>query len=379
MLRTIGLMSGTSLDGVDAAWVETDGERVARTGPAVTLPYDDALRAELRRLLDVVAGLPGASLARDPVGLPPGHPEAPALADALRRLTDRHAEAVARVRAEAGVAPDLIGFHGQTLLHRPAERLTWQGGDAALLARLCGGVPVAHDFRSADVAAGGQGAPLVPVVHAALADGLPRPLAVLNLGGVGNVTWIGGDGRLVAFDTGPANAPIDDWARRHTGDACDRDGRLARAGRAAPGVLARLAAHPYLAAPPPKSLDRLEFHRALEAAGLDALSPADGAATLTAFLAACVAAAARHLPEPPRRWLVTGGGRRNPAVMQALAASLPGVPVAPVDAVGWDGDALEAQAFGVLAARVARGLPLTFPGTTGAPRPLPGGRIHGAA
>lgn len=380
VLRTIGLMSGTSLDGVDAAWVETDGATVARTGPALTLPYDPGLRADLRRLLDALAALPSAeiaaALARDPPGLPPGHPDAARLADSIRRLTERHAEAVAAVRAEAGgAAPDMIGFHGQTLLHRPADRLTWQAGDAALLARLAGGVAVAHDFRSADVAAGGQGAPLVPVVHAALAAALPKPLAVLNLGGVGNVTWIGaGEGALLGFDTGPANAPIDDWARRHTGQGFDRDGALARAGRADAGVLARLAAHPYLAAPPPKSLDRLDFHAALAGAGLDALSPADGAATLTAFLAACVAAAARHLPEAPRRWLVTGGGRRNPAVMAALAAAL-AAPVDPVEAVGWDGDALEAQAFGVLAARVVHGLPLTFPGTTGAPRPLAGGRI----
>jgi anhydro-N-acetylmuramic acid kinase len=369
MLRTIGLMSGTSLDGVDAAWVETDGEAIARTGPALTLPYDPALRRDLRRLLDRVAATPTAGLDRaDPL-----------LLDCARRLTERHAEAVAALRAEAaradlGGEPDLIGFHGQTILHRPAERLTWQVGDAALLSRRAGGVPVAHDFRGADVAAGGQGAPLVPVVHAALARDLPRPLAVLNLGGVGNVTWIGADGSLLAFDTGPANGPLDDWARRATGADCDAEGRLALAGRADAAVLARLAAHPYLAAPPPKSLDRLDFDRALAGAGLASLSPRDGAATLVAFCALCVAAAGRLLPGPPLRWLVTGGGRRNPALMRALSGAL-ARPVEPVEAVGWDGDALEAQAFGVLAARVARGLPLTFPGTTGAPRPLPGGRI----
>jgi anhydro-N-acetylmuramic acid kinase len=208
-----------------------------------------------------------------------------------------------------------------------------------------------------------------------MAADLPKPLAVLNLGGVGNVTWIGRDGELLAFDTGPANAPLDDWTRRRTGADCDRNGALALAGQPDGAVLARLLDHPYLAAPPPKSLDRLDFHRAIEAAGLDALSPEDGAATLVAFCTLAVAAASRHLPEPPLQWLVTGGGRRNPALIRALAGALP-EPVRAVEIAGWDGDALEAQAFGVLAARVQRGLPLTFPGTTGVPKPLPGGRIQ---
>ena len=235
---------------------------------------------------------------------------------------------------------------------------------------------VAHDFRTADVAAGGQGAPLVPIAHAALAHALPKPLAVLNLGGVANVTFLGEHGEMLAFDIGPANGPLDDWARRSTGEAYDRDGRLALAGQADGGVLARLLGHPYLGQPPPKSLDRLDFDRALREAGAGVLSAPDGAATLVAFCAACVAAAARHFPAPPLQWLVAGGGRRNPAVMRALAAAL-AAPVRQVDVVGWNGDALEAQAFGVLAARVVHGLPLTFPGTTGAPAPLSGGRLIG--
>ena len=386
MLRTIGLMSGTSLDGVDAAWVETDGERIGRLGPAITLPYEPSLRRDLRTLLDRAAEI---------------GPDDPFLADCVTRLTTRHVEAVRAVGWQA----DLVGFHGQTILHRPAPwdrrraetpkaastagvnptvyrgpgsthaPFTWQVGDAARLARETG-LSVAHDFRSADVAAGGQGAPLVPIVHAVLARDLPKPLAVLNLGGVGNVTWIGADGELVAFDTGPANGPLDDWARRATGEAYDRDGRLALTGQPDGGVLARLIAHPYLAAPPPKSLDRLDFDRALKEAGAAALSPADGAATLVAFCAVCVAAAARHFPAPPVQWLVAGGGRRNPAIMRALASALT-EPVRPVEVAGWNGDALEAQAFGVLAARVWRGLPLTFPGTTGALEPLRGGRITG--
>ncbi|MGG5807948.1 anhydro-N-acetylmuramic acid kinase [Falsiroseomonas sp. CW058] len=369
-MRTIGLMSGTSLDGVDAAWVETDGEAIGRLGPTLTLPYEPALRRDLRALLDLASH----AASQDAPGI---GADDPFLADCVARLTARHVEAVRAI----GWPADLIGFHGQTILHRPRRPgwdgtpFTWQVGDAALLARETG-MPVAHDFRSADVAAGGQGAPLVPVFHAAMARPLPKPLAVLNLGGVGNVTWIGADGALLAFDTGPANGPLDDWARRATGEPYDRDGKLALAGQVDGGVLASLIGHPYLAAPPPKSLDRLDFDRALREAGAAALSPADGAATLVAFCAVCVATASRHFPEPPLQWLVCGGGRRNPAVMRALASAL-AEPVRPVEVAGWNGDALEAQAFGLLAARVWNGLPLTFPGTTGAPAPLRGGRITG--
>lgn len=348
MLRVIGLMSGTSLDGVDAAWLETDGERVAALGPALTLPYDPPLRADLRALIDSAPTL---------------DPADPQLADAVRRLTLRHAEAVRAL----GRPADLIGFHGQTILHQPGRRRTWQAGDAALLAGLTG-TPVAHDFRSADVAAGGQGAPLAPLFHAALAQGLHERLCVLNLGGVGNLTYMDGD-TLLAMDTGPGNALLDDWAMRHLGAPCDRDGRLALSGRADPAVLDALMEHPYFAAPPPKSLDRQGFAHALDRVAH--LSPANGAATLAAFTAAAVAAA--PLPDAPRRWLVCGGGRRNPAIMAALRACLGRVE--PVEAVGWDGDALEAQCFGFLAARVRAGLPLSLPGTTGVPRPMPGGQV----
>lgn len=372
MLRIVGLMSGTSLDGVDAAWVETDGERVGQLGPTVTLPYDPALRRDLRRLLELAPTITA---------------EDPFLLDCTARLTDRHAAAVARIALEAARAglpeAELIGFHGQTILHRPtrpgdgvnARGYTWQIGDARALARATG-LSVAYDFRTADVAAGGQGAPLVPVAHAALAAGLPKPLAVLNLGGVGNVTWLGPEGELLAFDTGPANGPLDDWAKRSLGKDYDKNGHLALAGHADGAVLGRLMAHPYLAQKPPKSLDRLDFDRALREAGAHNLSPQDGAATLVAFAAVCVAAAARHFPEPPLQWLVAGGGRRNPAMMRALSATL-SEPVRPVEVTGWNGDALEAQCFAVLAARTARGLPISFPGTTGAPQPLVGGQVLG--
>ncbi len=354
MRRVIGLMSGTSLDGVDASLVETDGVRIAGFGRSLTLPYPPALRTALRALLDRADNIGAAD---------------PELLRLERALTLVHADAVRALDEPAS----LIGFHGQTILHRPERRRTWQIGDAALLATETG-LPVACDFRSADVAAGGQGAPLVPVYHAALAAALPGPsagpLAVLNLGGVGNLTWIGPQGELVACDTGPGNALLDDWAMRHTGIPCDRDGALASAGQVDRARLAALLSHPFFARPAPKSLDRQSFHAALDAVA--PLSPADGAATLTDFTAAAVAGTI--LPAPAARWLVCGGGRHNPALMRALRARL-GVPVDAVESVGWDGDALEAQCFAYLAARVEAGLPLSFPGTTGVGAPAAGGRI----
>jgi anhydro-N-acetylmuramic acid kinase len=265
---------------------------------------------------------------------------------------------------------DLIGFHGQTVLHAPHQRLTWQIGDGARLAATTG-IATVFDFRAEDVAAGGQGAPLAPLYHVARANGLDRPLAVLNLGGVGNVTWIGtDDAPPLAFDTGPGNALLDDWCLARAGVACDLDGALAFNGTVDEGLLAGLMDHPYFDKPPPKSLDRDAF----EGAAVGGLGPADGAATLTEFTAASVAAACAHLPEPPRRWLVTGGGRRNPAMMMALRARL-GAPVEPVEAVGWNGDALEAEAFAYLAARSVDGLPLSLPTTTGVASPRTGGRL----
>jgi anhydro-N-acetylmuramic acid kinase len=350
-MRAIGLMSGTSLDGADAAVIDTDGEAVVAIGPALTLPYDAGLRADLRRLLDLAPSLAG---------------DEAFLHEVTRRLTARHAEAVAAL----GTTADIVGFHGQTILHRPAERRTWQIGDAAALARATG-LPVAHDFRSADVAAGGEGAPLAPVYHAALARDLEKPAAVLNLGGVANVTWIRPDGALLACDTGPGNALLDDFLFRHTGRPLDRDGALAAAGRADIAVLERLLAHPFFARPAPKSLDRQDFAASVAASGVEDLQPADAAATLVAFTAEAVRRTV--LPQPPRRWLVTGGGRHNPVLMQALRARLGDV--APVEAAGWDGDALEAQCFGYLAVRTLLGMPLTFPGTTGVGRPMPGGVV----
>jgi len=362
-IRAIGLMSGTSCDGIDAAVIETDGENAVRCGPGLTQPYDPAFQGQL-------------------TGLMRGEGDAKAIE---AELTWRHAEAVKALLAQAKLAPAdvaIVGFHGQTIRHNPKEHFTWQIGDGARLARLVG-IDVINDFRAADVAAGGEGAPFAPLYHAALAANLERPIAVLNLGGVGNVTWIGetsaattGDREhrepsLLAFDTGPANAMIDDWCRRHTGESYDRNGALAASGKVDARALATLMDNRYFAAKAPKSLDRNAF----PTAPVENLSPADGAATLTAFTVAAVAAAVPHMPARPTRWLVTGGGRHNPVLMTSLAREL-GAHVAPVESVGWDGDLIEAQAFGYLAVRSLRGLPLSLPGTTGAPRPITGGRHH---
>jgi anhydro-N-acetylmuramic acid kinase len=276
--------------------------------------------------------------------------------------------------AQAAIAPAeirVVGFHGHTIWHRPEAGRTRQIGDGALLAAETG-IDVVCDFRSRDMAEGGQGAPLAPLYHAALAAELAKPVAVLNLGGVGNVTWIGErGGEILAFDTGPANALIDDWVARHSGRPFDAGGELARAGRIDEAALAALLDDPYFALAPPKSLDRDAF----DPAPVAALTPADGAATLTAFTAAAVARARDHLPAAPGRWLVTGGGRHNPALMAALAERL-SAPVEAVEAVGWDGDALEAQAFAYLALRALDGLPLSLPSTTGVAQPATGGVLH---
>ena len=344
-------MSGTSLDGIDVATLESDGEAFVATGPALTIPYPLEFRDGLRAVLGGVGAVA-------------------AVEDELTRL---HAAAIAEFRTLHPKTPfALIGFHGHTVLHEPENRRTWQIGDGALLARLTG-CDVVADFRSADVAAGGEGAPLAPLYHAALAATLAKSVAVLNLGGVGNVTWIGEREDILAFDTGPGNAMLDDWVRRHTGQAADLGGALARAGRVSGSHVAQFLKATYFARTPPKSLDRDAF----AAFAPQGLSPEDGAATLTEMTAAAVAAAAAHFPCPAREFLVTGGGRHNPALMAALARLL-GVPVRPAEAVGWDGDALEAQAFAYLAIRSRRGLPLSLPTTTGAPRPMRGGRLFKA-
>ena len=334
-------MSGTSADGVDAAIIETDGEAVRSFGPCRTVPYPASLRQAV--LAAMAAG------------------EAPPWLEAA--VTQANADAARALIADAGPV-DLIGLHGQTIVHQPERRRTVQIGDGAALAATLG-VPVVNQFRVADVAAGGQGAPLVPVFHQALGAAL-GPVAVLNVGGVANVTFTGQP--LLAFDTGPGNALLDDWVGRHTGALFDDGGRLAAQGRVDAARLTLLLAHPYFDRPPPKSLDRHAFTLDV----VEGLAPADGAATLLAFTVGAVVRAAAWAS--PRRWLIAGGGRHNAALMVALGIALGQVD--PVEAVGWDGDALEAQAFAFLAVRSVRGLPLSLPGTTGVPSPMPGGLLH---
>lgn len=375
----IGLMSGTSMDGIDAAVVRSDGHARIETGAFHTAAYDDQIRADLRAILGIDPRTADVS-------------QAEAIRAMSTRLTCLHAVAVETLLDAAGLTAadvDLIGFHGHTTFHDPSTRATLQIGDGALLARLTG-IPVVNDFRTADVDAGGEGAPFAPLYHRALASEVTgRPLAVLNLGGVGNVTWLGEDGNaIISGDTGPANALVDDWVFAATGARYDEGGRLAAGGRVDEAILARLMDNAYFDRPPPKSLDRQDFVHAVDAAlyrddgaggrvpALSAeFSVADGAATLTAFTAASVARVVPLLPAPPVRWLVTGGGRHNATLMGMLRDRL-GVPVEPVEAVGWNGDALEAQAFGHLAVRSRLGLSLSLPTTTGVPHPMTGGRFH---
>jgi anhydro-N-acetylmuramic acid kinase len=359
----IGLMSGTSQDGVDVALIDTDGERIAQFGATACRPYTAAERTLLRRATAAAANLTERTARPDLV------------AEAERLINDAHAEAVQAFLAANDLKPGIVaavGFHGQTLLHRPERGLTMQIGDGkALAARL--GIPVVYDFRAADVAAGGQGAPLAPVFHRALVRRLGRspPVAVLNLGGVANVTYIDGDD-LIACDTGPGNALLDDFLRLRTGRPLDTDGRTAAAGKADATMIAHLLAHPFFAKPPPKSLDRNDF-RGFIGDTLNGIGVEDGAATLTALTAAAVAHVVPHLPRPPASWIVAGGGARNPTLMRMLAERLKPAQIESAHAVGWSIDSLEAQAFAYLAVRSLRGLPISFPGTTGAPRPLTGG------
>lgn len=352
----LGLMSGTSMDGIDAALLWTDGDGVVEPRGSMSIPYEKRIGDALRMTVAQAEMMPGVEAVE-------------------RAMTLAHASAVDALLRRENLLPEavrVIGFHGQTILHRPEAGLTWQIGDGALLA-VATEIDVVSDFRTADVEAGGEGAPLAPVFHRALAAAESRPVAFLNIGGVANVSWIGPAGEMLAFDTGPGNAMIDDWCLSRTGEAFDADGRLAADGRIDPTALSVLLSDPYFDRKPPKSLDRNGF----SPAPVQALSTEDGAATLAAFTAQAAARAARLFPAPVHRWLVCGGGRHNPYLMRALADTI-AEPVLPVEAIGWDGDVIEAQAFAYLAVRALRGLPLTFPTTTGAPRPLSGGRVDHA-
>jgi anhydro-N-acetylmuramic acid kinase len=361
-MRAIGLMSGTSMDGIDLALIETDGVADITMGPSLSVDYSPDERALLRRALDEATAIEART---DRPG---------SLAEVEAMVTAAHGALVARFLAREGFHAadiDVIGFHGQTVLHRPKAGVTVQLGNGAALAKLLG-IRVVYDMRAADVAAGGQGAPLVPVYHQALvrAAGLEGPVAVLNLGGIGNVTYLNGKADPIAFDTGPANALIDDEMHIRFGLPFDEGGRMAAGGQVDRAALNQLMGHPYFSAPLPKSLDRLAFSRAPVAH----LEAPEAVATLTAFTAESVKAAIEHLPRPPRLWVVCGGGARNPMLLYHIVTRV-GVDVTSADDLGWSAHMMEAQAFAFLAVRALKGLPLTFPGTTGVAHPLTGGVI----
>jgi anhydro-N-acetylmuramic acid kinase len=355
VVRVVGAMSGTSLDGVDAAEIVTDGHVIFEFGNTAFRPYTQAQVTVLR-----------AALGKWPED---------EIADVCELIETVHAQVLSGF-ADA----DLVGFHGQTLAHDPKGRGTHQAGDGSVLANVLDKT-VVWDFRSADVQMGGEGAPLAPFYHFALAKkmGVTDPIAILNLGGVGNITWIDpnlplphSDGALLAFDTGPANAPINDLIQARLGQSFDLDGKLAAMGTVDQGILDQFLQHPFFFRMPPKSLDRDAFSGLSDAVA--DLSDADAAATLTIACAASVALGLRSCASPPSRMFVTGGGRRNPTLMGMIADAC-FVPVAPIEDAGFDGDMLEAQAFAYLAVRVAKGLPTSASGTTGVRAAVGGGTV----
>jgi anhydro-N-acetylmuramic acid kinase len=357
-LTALGLMSGTSLDGIDVALLVTDGETVTSRGPAMTVAYDETQRSLLKRALADASGMTDRA----------ARPNCLKSVEGL--ITQWHGAAVQKFCKTHSVARDqigVIGFHGQTVLHRPEIGLTMQLGDGAELARICG-VPVVYDMRANDMVHGGQGAPLVPVYHRALVDSVgERPVAIVNIGGVANVTWIGREGELLAFDTGPGNALLDDWMKRHTGTNRDEGGSLGLVGKVDEAAVAQYLGDAFFEQALPKSLDRDTF----AGISLEGLSVPDGAATLVAVTTRGIALAANLMPEAPKTWIICGGGRHNQAMMRGLEKLLQDV--RPAEALGLNGDAIEAEAWAFLAVRSLRGLPLTFPGTTGVREPVTGG------
>jgi anhydro-N-acetylmuramic acid kinase len=356
---SIGLMSGTSRDGIDAALIGSDGAGHVRSLQFTTSAYSDIVQQQLADACTAALAMERPQLTAN-------------IAACEAAITDLHIAAVQQLLTQSGHPPadiDVIGFHGHTVAHRPERGWTWQIGDAQRLADATG-ITVVADFRSGDVALGGQGAPLIPVYHQALCASLDKPVVVLNLGGVANLTYIGADGALIAFDCGMASALVDDWMRARSNMSYDKGGQTAAQGHADEAVLNVMLSHAFFNQPAPKSLERAAF----SLAPVLQKSIADGAATLTAFTAAGVAHGIALLPERPKQILVCGGGRHNATMMQMIAARC-SVPVTPVDGIGWNGDATEAEGFAYMAVRRLRGLPISFPGTTGAPHATTGGRV----
>lgn len=374
VLSVVGLMSGTSMDGIDAVLMHTDGLEQVETVSRAEFAYDAAFRREISDAVDLAANFGDEESCRK------------RLRDLELQITARHEEAVARLLNIEGLSTehvDLAGFHGQTVLHRPNEGFTVQLGDGQMLANRTG-IPVAYDLRGNDMAHGGQGAPLVPVYHQTLAKLVgvrgpagfkgARPVAFVNIGGISNITYVGRDGILLAFDTGPGNALIDQWVQSEGGIPFDQDGMIAAEGGVIFTMAERYLADPFFDRAVPKSLDRKDF--APPPAGSANLE--DGARTLAHVSAASIIKACDHLPEPPALWIISGGGRKNPAIMQdlrELAKRRNKSRVIASEEAGLDGDSMEAEAWAYLAVRSLKGLPITFPGTTGCSHPVSGGRL----
>ncbi len=366
-IYAIGLMSGTSMDGIDVAAVRTDGETVGEIGPGLFVPYAAAFRKRLEAALETAKS----------IRLRDERPDG--LADLERDLTRLHGDAVDAFLGSAPSQwrdPELIGFHGQTVLHRPRQGLTVQLGDGAMLARRTG-IQVVFDMRANDMALGGQGAPLVPAYHAALARSLPEalagkyPVVFVNIGGISNITFVPEEGDPIAFDTGPGNALIDQWVGREGGVPYDADGAIASEGGVVRAVVKRYLDNPFFAKSGPKSLDRNDFTLE-EAAGMEL---ADGARTLAAVSAEAILKSVEHLPTPPKLWILCGGGRKNPHIVSDMkaGAAAAGAEVILAEDAGLRGDFTEAEAWAYLAVRSFRGLPLTWPTTTGCKEPATGG------
>jgi anhydro-N-acetylmuramic acid kinase len=388
IIKAIGAISGTSMDGIDVALIQTDGISHVQPNHGKLYPYAPKLRAELQAIIEDLE-----------------RAEHDDLTQLEQDVSDAHANAVLEFCQDFHLNKSeiaLVGLHGQTVFHRPERNFTRQLGIGQRMADRIG-INVVNRFRHADIASGGHGAPLVPLYHQALTHEFEKPLMVLNLGGVANVTYIDGENlkpasllakgerpptpmrgthdfdvsqimglKIIAFDTGPASALLDDFVKRRTGRPCDENGALAASGTINQKMVDDFMSNPFFNAPPPKSLDRQDFNA--RAKVVENLSDSDGAATLAAFTIQSVAASVRHVPKPPLKWLVAGGGRLNTTFMQGLRSQL-GVPVESVDTIGWDGDFLEAQCFAYLAVRSSLGLPLSLPSTTGVPKPMTGGEL----
>ena len=361
----IGLMSGTSMDGIDVALLKTDGRSIVEMGPSAAFDYT----LDQRKALE--AGMQDAEVMRE------RHKRPGSLFDLERAVTNWHCEAVEQFLASNQMTSDdidIVGFHGQTVLHRPQDGYTVQIGHGDEMAKRLG-IDVVYDLRANDMKAGGQGAPLVPVYHQALALSLETelPAVFVNIGGISNVSYIGRDTELIAFDSGPGNALIDQWMLSEAGIPYDQGGRIASEGVVSQSIVDRYVTTPYFSAKVPKSLDRFDFPP-LETGSLDV---ADGARTLAHISAASIFKATDHFPEKPAVWVISGGGRLNVTMMNELRDMIEaaGQQMMFAEDLNLNGDMMEAEAFAYLAVRSLYELPLTFPGTTGCEKPSIGGVV----